>query len=99
MHLIGKNFRAFAITPAGDVVNLVKIDNWDFNWQMTYQFKQLLKIPAGSTFIVEATYDNSAENPENPFNPPRDITYGWGTNDEMLNLVLYYLEYKEGDEK
>ncbi|MBA4851169.1 hypothetical protein [Emticicia sp. BO119] len=98
MHLIGKRFRAFVITPAGEVINLVKIDNWDFNWQMTYQFRKLLKVPAGSTFIVEATYDNSAENPENPFGPPRDITYGWGTNDEMLNLVLYYLDYQEGDE-
>lgn len=98
MHLIGKRFRAFAITPTGEVVNLVKIDNWDFNWQMTYQFKTLLKIPAGSTFIVEATYDNSAGNPENPYSPPRDITYGWGTNDEMMNLVLYYLDYQAGDE-
>jgi Copper type II ascorbate-dependent monooxygenase, C-terminal domain len=98
MHLIGKNFRAFAITPEGEVVNLVKIDNWDFNWQMTYQFKKLLKIPAGSTFIVETSYDNSTENPENPNSPPKDIGYGWGTKDEMLNLVLYYLDYKEGDE-
>jgi len=92
MHLIGKSFRAFVITPTGEVINLVKIDNWDFNWQMTYQFRKLLKIPAGSTFIVEATYDNSADNPENPFDPPRDINYGWGTTDEMLNLVLYYLD-------
>lgn len=98
MHLIGKTFRAFVITPDGEVVNLVKIDNWEFNWQMTYQFKTLLKIPAGSTFIVEGTYDNTAENPENPYNPPRDIGYGWGTKDEMFNLVLYYLDYKEGDE-
>ncbi|RFS18495.1 hypothetical protein [Emticicia sp. C21] len=92
MHLIGKSFRAFVITPTGEVVNLVKIDNWDFNWQMTYQFKNLLKIPAGSTFIVEANYDNSANNPENPFDPPKDINYGWGTTDEMLNLVVYYVE-------
>nr|WP_299419662.1 hypothetical protein [uncultured Emticicia sp.] len=99
MHLIGKTFRAFVITPDGEVVNLVKIDNWEFNWQMTYQFKKLLKIPAGSTFIVEGAYDNTAENPENPNNPPHDIGYGWGTKDEMLNLVLYYLDYKEGDEK
>ncbi|WP_394991814.1 hypothetical protein [Emticicia sp.] len=98
-HLIGKTFRAFVVTPDGEVVNLVKIDNWDFNWQMTYQFKKLLKIPAGSTFIVEASYDNSAENPENPNIPPKDIGYGWGTKDEMLNLVLYYLDYKEGDER
>lgn len=98
MHLIGKTFRAFVITPNGEVVNLVKIDSWEFNWQMTYQFKKLLKIPAGSTFIVEGTYDNTSENPENPYNPPRDIGYGWGTKDEMFNLVLYYLDYKEGDE-
>lgn len=98
MHLIGKTFRAFVITPDGEVVNLVKIDNWEFNWQMTYQFKKLLKISAGSTFIVEGTYDNTAENPENPYSPPRDIGYGWGTKDEMFNLVLYYLDYKEGDE-
>lgn len=98
MHLIGKSFRAFAITPYGEVVNLVKIDNWEFNWQMTYQFKKLLKVPAGSTFIVEGTYDNTIENPENPYNPPKDIGYGWGTKDEMFNLVLYYLDYKEGDE-
>lgn len=98
MHLIGKTFRAFVITPDGEVVNLVKVDNWEFNWQMTYQFKKLLKVPAGSTFIVEGTYDNTAENPENPYSPPRDIGYGWGTKDEMFNLVLYYLDYKEGDE-
>lgn len=99
MHLIGKTFRAFVITPNGEVIHLVKIDNWEFNWQMTYQFKLLLKVPLGSTFIVEGTYDNTAENPENPNSPPLDIAYGWGTKDEMFNLVLYYLDYKEGDEK
>jgi len=99
MHLIGKTFRAFVITPDGEVMNLVKIDNWEFNWQMTYQFNTLLKVPVGSTIIIEGTYDNTAENPENPNSPPRDIAYGWGTKDEMFNLVLYYLDYKEGDEK
>lgn len=99
MHLIGKTFRAFVITPNGEVINLVKIDNWEFNWQMTYQFNALLKVPVGSTIIIEGTYDNTAENPENPNSPPRDIAYGWGTKDEMFNLVLYYLDYREGDEK
>ncbi len=98
MHLLGKSFRAFAVTPNSEVINLIKIDKWDFNWQMTYQFKKMLKIPAGSTFIVEATYDNSENNPENPYSPPQDIGYGWGTKDEMLNLVLYYLDYHSGDE-
>jgi hypothetical protein len=87
------------ITPNGEVINLVKIENWEFNWQMTYQFNTLLKVPVGSTIIIEGTYDNTAENPENPNSPPHDIAYGWGTKDEMFNLVLYYLDYKEGDEK
>lgn len=98
MHLIGKSFVAFAVTPSGEVINLIKIDTWDFNWQMTYQFKKLLKIPAGSQIMVQATYDNTSENPENPFAPAKDIGYGWGTRDEMLNLVMYYLDYKADDE-
>lgn len=98
MHLLGKNFRAFAADTSGEVTNLIKIDNWDFNWQMTYQFKKLLKITAGSTIIIEANYDNTAENQENMFNPPRDISYGWGTKDEMMNLIFYFVDYKEGDE-
>ena len=27
MHLLGKNFKAFAITPDGDLVNLIQINN------------------------------------------------------------------------
>ena len=98
MHLLGKNFKAFAITPDGDLINLIKIDNWDFNWQMTYQFQKLLKIPKGSVVYSEAEYDNTPQNARNPYSPPRVVTYGWGTKNEMLNLIFQYLDYTEGDE-
>ncbi|GIL22378.1 MAG: hypothetical protein BroJett042_08910 [Bacteroidota bacterium] len=98
MHFIGKSFLAYAITPAGEKIQLIKIDNWDFNWQTTYQFKQLIKIPAGSRIRVEAKYDNTSENPMNPNTPPKDIGYGWNSTDEMCNLVIYYLDYEPGDE-
>jgi len=98
MHFIGKSFLAYAITLEGDKIPLIKINNWDFNWQTTYQFKHLLKIPAGSRIFVEAKYDNSSENPANPNHPAKDIGYGWNSTDEMLNLVIYYLDFKEGDE-
>lgn len=98
MHFLGKTFKAFAVTPAGDAIFLVKIDNWDFNWQETYQFEKLLKIPKGSTILVEATFDNTKANPANPTSPPKDVKYGWETSSEMLDLVLYYLTYKAGDE-
>ncbi len=98
MHFLGKTFKAFAVTPEGEAIFLVKIDKWDFNWQDTYQFQKLLKIPKGSTILVEATFDNTAQNPANPSSPPKNVTYGWETTSEMLNMVLYYLDYREGDE-
>jgi hypothetical protein len=98
MHFIGKSFLAFAIDPQGEKIPLIKIDNWDFNWQTTYQFKKLVKIPAGSRIYVEARFDNTSENPMNPNNPPKDIGYGWNSTDEMCDLVIYYLDYEEGDE-
>lgn len=99
MHFLGKSFRAFAVTQDGDAIFLVKIDNWDFNWQETYQFSKLLKIPGGSNIFIEATFDNTDQNPANPTQPPKTVTYGWETASEMLDMVMYYLVYKPGDEE
>lgn len=98
MHLLGRNFKAFAITPDGDLINLINIPNWDFNWQMTYQFNKMLKIPRGSVIYAEAEYDNRSSNERNPHNPPQNIRFGWGTKDEMMNLIFQYLDYRPGDE-
>ncbi len=97
-HLIGKSFRAFAITLGGDLIPLIKIDKWDFNWQTTYEFEKLIQIPKGSVIIMEGEYDNTEDNPSNPFFPPQDIKYGWRTVDEMMNLIFYYVDYLPGDE-
>jgi hypothetical protein len=98
MHYLGKTFKAFAVTAEGDVVMLVKINDWDFNWQETYQFNRLLKIPKGSTILIEASFDNTESNLANPSRPPKKITYGWETTKEMLDLVLYFVIYRAGDE-
>ncbi|OIN58989.1 monooxygenase [Arsenicibacter rosenii] len=95
MHLLGKTFRAFAITPDGEAINLIKIDDWDYKWQLTYQFKELLTVPKGSIIIAEGRYDNTAQNPLNPNNPVRDVGYGWNSTDEMMNLVFYYIVKSE----
>jgi hypothetical protein len=98
MHFLGRSFRALAATPNGDAIPLIKIDDWDFNWQSTYIFKNLLKIPAGSVILVQATYDNTENNAANPNHPIKDVGYGWNTTDEMCNLIIYYVDYREGDE-
>lgn len=98
MHYLGKTFRAFAITPDGDAIHLIRINDWDFKWQDTYQFRKLLHIPKGSTILMEAEFDNTSSNGANPSNPPADVTYGWNTTSEMMDLVLYYLEYRVNDQ-
>lgn len=98
MHFLGKRFKAFAISPSGDLIPLVNIPDWDFNWQMTYTFQKYIQVPKGSVIYAEAQYDNTKGNPRNPNFPPQDVGYGWGTKDEMMNLVLYYVPYRAGDE-
>jgi len=99
MHLLGKRFKAFAVTTGGELIPLVNIPEWDFNWQMTYTFKNYIHVPKGSVIYAEAQYDNTLQNPRNPTRPPKDVGYGWGTKDEMMNLVIYYVKYRAGDEK
>ena len=98
MHLLGTKFRCFAITTDGDMIPLINIPEWDFNWQQSYQFANLVKLPAGSVIYAEATFDNTRNNPRNPYFPPKTVKYGWGTKDEMMELIFEFLMYEPGDE-
>ena len=103
MHLLGKAFVAYALTPAGDTIRLVKINQWDFRWQFFYTFKKILHIPAGSVIHAYGTFDNTTSNPNNPFNPPQviregDEFQGMSTTSEMFQLIISYMPYQKGDE-
>ncbi len=104
MHLLGKSFWAYALTPQGDTIRLIKIPKWDFKWQYYYTFQHPLKIPAGSTIYAFGIYDNTDKNPYNPFHPPRDCKerndfMSMGTTEEMFQFIFTYLRYKPGDEQ
>ncbi len=101
MHLLGKSFLAFAITPRRDTVPIIRIPKWDFRWQYFYTFKKILKLVKGTTIFVEGTFDNTVNNPLNPFHPPRVVSEREGsmrTTDEMFQLIITYMPYKTGDE-
>lgn len=105
MHLLGKSFKAYVVTPGQDTIRLISIPRWDFRWQYFYTFPKMLKIPAGSVVYVEAEYDNTAENQNNPYNPPQEIRErldnggaGMRTTDEMLQFIITWLPYQVGDE-
>ncbi len=105
MHLIGKKFKAYALKPNGDTVKLISIPKWQFRWQYFYTFKNPVRIPKGSTIIVEAQFDNTANNPDNPNLPPLPIGErldrggaSMRTTDEMLQFIITYMPYQKGDE-
>ncbi len=100
MHLLGKSFKAYGVSPAGDTIRLTHIPQWDFRWQEIYRFKKLVRIPRGTRLYIEGTYDNTANNPFNPNKPPRFVFSSGDMNstNEMLTLMMVFLPYKEGDE-
>lgn len=101
MHLLGKEFLAYALTPERDTIRLIRIPRWNFNWQFFYTFRKMVKIPAGSTIVVEGVFDNTSNNPFNPFNPPqtiRDRDGSMKTTDEMFQFIVNYVPCREGDE-
>ncbi len=100
MHLIGKKFKAYAVLPNTDTIPLIKIIDWNFRWQYFYTFPKIVHLPKGTLIKVEALFDNTLNNMDNPFNPPQFITGKNGsmkTTDEMLQLIITYLPYQKGD--
>jgi hypothetical protein len=98
MHLIGQNITNYAVTPQGDTIPLVQINDWDFHWQGFYNFRQPVHVPYGSTLYAHATYDNTVNNPQNPNSPPQNVSLGEATTDEMFIVYYAYLPYQLGDE-
>ena len=84
MHLLGRSMQVTATLPDEKVMTLIDIENWNFNWQDEYYYERPFKLPAGTRLKVTAVFDNSAGNPSNPNSPPQRVTWGDGTDDEML---------------
>ena len=84
MHLLGKTTKVTMTPPNGKPVVLIEIPAWDYKWQETYWFKEPIHAKAGTKLEIEAVFDNSASNPNNPTHPPKDVTFGEQTTDEML---------------
>jgi peroxiredoxin len=88
MHLVGKEIKVTLKPASGDAKTLLAIKDWDYNWQETYFLKQPLKLKAGDVLEVDAVYDNSAKNPNNPNDPPKSVFIGEQTTNEMCFVFL-----------
>jgi hypothetical protein len=96
-HYIAKDFKVTATLPDGKTKTLLRIPDWDFGWQEQYRFQEFIDLPKGTKVHAKITYDNSAENPRNPTNPPRRVRWGKESTDEMGSITLQVVAAKEGE--
>src|SRR5262249_46563358 len=96
-HYLAKQFKVTAALPDGRTKTLLSISDWDFAWQEQYQFQDFVDLPKGTKLHVKITYDNSADNPRNPTNPPKHVRWGRESTDEMGSITLLVVAAKESE--
>ena len=97
-HYLGKTISGTAYLPDGTKKSLLQIDAWDFNWQDGYEYTKPVFLPEGTRVEMRTVFDNSADNPRNPNQPPKRVTTGWKTTDEMADLFLQLLAKDPADQ-
>ena len=98
-HYICKEMKMSAELPSGKELVLMNITDWDLDWQDDYTFKEAIDLPAGTVLKTRLVYDNSADNPENPHSPPKNVRFGRQSNDEMGSVTLIVTAKESGDER
>lgn len=83
MHYRGKNFSYTATYPDGTQKELLKVSNYDFNWQTEYRFENPEAMPKGTRIDCVAHFDNSVNNLANP-DPTKTLYFGPESYDEMM---------------
>jgi hypothetical protein len=96
-HYICREMSVQATPPGGEKIWLLRITDWDFNWQEHYRYASPVPLPRGTLVEMEFTYDNSSKNPRNPFEPPRKIQWGQLSSNEMAILYIEVLPKNPAD--
>ena len=90
MHLLGRGMKIVLDPGTSHAQTLLNVTNYDFNYQRSYTLKTPVLTHRGDTLGVTCTYDPTLrqELPQLRKLPPRFVTWGDGSSDEMcLGLV------------
>ena len=90
-HYLAAEMLVTATLPSAQTKTLLHIRDWSFHWQQDYRFVTPVPLPAGTRLTMRYTFDNSAENPDNPSDPPVRVRAGPKSTDEMAELGLQLL--------
>jgi hypothetical protein len=83
MHYRGHDMKYTVKYPDGREEVLLDVPHFNFDWQLNYEFAKPVKIPAGSVITVNAHYDNSKGNLQNP-DATQDVVWGQQSWNEMF---------------
>ncbi len=98
-HNLGHVLEAYATLPGGSREWLIRIPNWDRNWEAVYRYKEPPLLPKGTVISMRFHYDNSAANIRNPHSPPQRVRAGNKVSDEMGHLWLQVLPAGPRDQR
>ena len=92
-HALGHLLEGYATLPTGEKKWLIRIPDWDRNWEAVYRYRQPVFLPRGTVISMRFHYDNSAANPRNPNHPPKRVAAGNRVQDEMGHLWMQVLPH------
>ena len=98
-HYLGKLMEGYATLPDGTRKWLIRIPDWDLNWQGVFRLKAPLFLPRGTVISMRYHYDNSEGNPRNPNHPPKRVMAGNEAKAEMSHFWLQVLPVADGDQR
>ena len=83
MHLRGTGFEYLLTGPNGKYETLLRVNHFDFHWQLNYRLAQPRFLPAGTRLQCVGYFDNSRNNPSNP-DPGAEVRFGEQSWEEMM---------------
>ena len=86
MHLRGKDFELRVVSPNQESRTVLKGD-FNFDWQMGYQYAEPIVLAKGSKLQLISHFDNSPANRYNP-DPNKKVVWGPQNWDEMSNCFI-----------
>ena len=98
-HYLGHLLEGYATLPGGSRRTLIRIPDWDPNWQAVYTYREPQFLPKGTLLSMRFRYDNSSRNPRNPNSPPKLVVGGNQSTDEMSHLWFQVLPRGAGDQR
>ena len=97
MHSLGTGY-SFTVSHGGEEHCIVKGDSYDFDNQQNYLFKEPLEAPANSLYSWTCRWNNSTSNPNLIIDPPQDVGYGEGSEDEMCFMFPLFSRLDEDEQ-